>query len=317
MKAIHEGAVYIVSQDNQIRAVILDNGSNAVKGILPDLLRAGVARVNYKESLNRRILEFVDFRIGVLPIIFRVSFDLDGHQSEVINVRNFEVGSEDRRTQRDLIPLAEQLVFNKGIKAITHSCSTAFSGEEVVDTRRDLAVTQRLYEKVAHNLLNVHEHSFGSRVIISDRAAHQFEHPGVRIKAKGFNPIGDGIVQEGDARCVCMAMDVLFKPLGDASLARHVLPACGKSNRRFDSSMANWPSVKNAWRGVAQIQLGLPRPAFNTVSSVCLLASSMSLFLTSKGLSCSYSFNDLIVIFILSSPVNRTRNTGRFSFVEA
>ena len=222
VKAIHEGAVYIVSQDNQIGAVILDNGSDAVKGALPDLLRAGVARVNYKESLNRRILEFVDLRIRVLPVIFRVSFDLDGHQSEVINVRNLEVGSEDRRTQRDLITLVEQLVFNKGIKAITHSRSAAFSGEEVVYTRWDLAATQRLYEKVAHNLLNVHEHSFGSRVIISDRPAHQFEHPGIRIKAKGLNPIGDGVVQEGDARCVGMAMDVLFKPLGDAQPCSHV-----------------------------------------------------------------------------------------------
>src|SRR5438270_455286 len=54
--------------------------------------------------------------------------------------------------------------------------------------------------------------------------------------------------------------------------------------------MANWPSRKNPSRGVVEIQLGLPRPAFRNADCDVLevaLARSMSSFLISKGLKVS------------------------------
>src|SRR5712675_2341936 len=54
--------------------------------------------------------------------------------------------------------------------------------------------------------------------------------------------------------------------------------------------MANWPNRKKPSRGVVEIQLGLPRPAFRNADCDVLeatLARSMSSFLISKGLKVS------------------------------
>src|ERR1700730_18171737 len=59
---------------------------------------------------------------------------------------------------------------------------------------------------------------------------------------------------------------------------------------RLLSVMANWPSRKNPSRGVVEIQLGLPRPAFRNADCDVLeaaLARSMSSFMISKGLKVS------------------------------
>src|ERR1700754_1311902 len=59
---------------------------------------------------------------------------------------------------------------------------------------------------------------------------------------------------------------------------------------RLLSVMANWPSRKKPSRGVVDIQLGLPRPAFRNADCDVLeaaLARSISSFLISKGLKVS------------------------------
>ena len=42
-------------------------------------------------------------------------------------------------------------------------------------------------------------------------------------------------------------------------------PRSGSSQTRFDSCSANWPSRKNASRGVVATQFGLPRPALRNL----------------------------------------------------
>ena len=70
-------------------------------------------------------------------------------------------------------------------------------------------------------------------------------------------------------------------------------PRSGSSQTRFDSCSANWPSVKNASRGVVATQFGLPRPASRNwwVAAFCCeksRAQRISSSLSWKGLSAPY-----------------------------
>ena len=112
-EVVHERPVDVVTQQDQVRAVVGDQVGQSFERFGVDRPRRRVGRVHDEERLDRRVSELVDLGGFVAPLVRLVLADIQLDELVVVEVRDLEVGGEDRRTERDRVALRHQLVLGE------------------------------------------------------------------------------------------------------------------------------------------------------------------------------------------------------------
>ena len=111
------------------------------------------------------------------------------------------------------------------------------------------------------NLLGVHEHAVGHRVVVADDGVDQLPDERVRFEAEALDAEGTDLPEQGDPGTPACSSSQR-PPSGDPGRLGHAANASGRLIVRWLSLIANSPRRKKAERGSVAIQFGLPRPAF-------------------------------------------------------
>ncbi len=93
-----------------------------------------VRRVDKAYQFHLRVAKFIEFRVGVLPVVVAVGLyfvGAHGHNIEVESVefRNFDIWCKQRSHKGDFITLLYQVVGLQRVENIAHARSAAFHGK--------------------------------------------------------------------------------------------------------------------------------------------------------------------------------------------
>ena len=104
-----------------------------------DLHRWRIAGIDHEERLDRGVSELVEFRVCVLPAVRRVRVHLNLEQPIIVELRNLDVGRENRHADRDLVARRQQPVLAQRLEDVGDAGRPAFDREQVHAACRELA----------------------------------------------------------------------------------------------------------------------------------------------------------------------------------
>ncbi len=200
-ESVDEGAVDVVGQQNQVGALLLDEPDQPVDALLLDRDRAGVRRIDDEERLDLRILELGDLRVGILPAVVALRshpalLDRNDLELELLQVRNLEVGDENRSSQRDRVPLVENPVGHQRLEDVDHRGGAALDREEVVLSRDRPAPGHLAIEVLVHDSLHVRQHAIGNRIVVADHGVGQLPDEAVRVELQLGDTVVEGLAEK-------------------------------------------------------------------------------------------------------------------------
>ena len=167
-EALGEGAIDIVGQDDQVRTFGFDDLSDPVDGRILDFDRGRVAGVGDKEGLDLGVQQFVDLAVGDLPTLIFAGRNFNFHELVVVEPRDFQVGSKNRRTDRDRVPHIKNLIFLEGLEDIGHGRGAALGGKQVEGAVKGPAGPELLTDVSRADRFAVLQHAVGHRVMVAD-----------------------------------------------------------------------------------------------------------------------------------------------------
>ncbi len=98
-------------------------------------------------------------------------------------MRDLDVRREGGEHQGDGVALLEQPVVDERVEDVAHRRRPALDGEEIEAPLGRAAAAQLLHEVVVDDLLAVHEHPIGHRVVVPDDRVRELVHPRVGVEA--------------------------------------------------------------------------------------------------------------------------------------
>ena len=199
-KTLGESAVDIIGQNDQVRPLGLDDLRDAVDGRILDLDRRRVAGIGDEERLDLGVQQFVDLAVGDLPAFVFAGRDFDFHETVVVEPGNFQVGRENRRTDRDRVPHVQNLVFLEGLKDIGHGGRAALHREQVEGAVKGPAGAELLADVRRADGLAMLQHAVGHRIVVADNRVAELQQQICGRDAQRFLGVVDALFQESRCR---------------------------------------------------------------------------------------------------------------------
>ncbi|MCY1509815.1 hypothetical protein D9M68_441710 [compost metagenome] len=174
-KVVGKGAVDIVGQDDQVRALFDDRGQ-VFQALVAHAHRGRVARVDQEEGLDLGVAQLVQFLVRVLPARFGIGVDGQLHQLVVVQLRDLDIRREDRHAQRDGVAGLEQVVLADGVEQVCHRRGAALDREQVELADERMAADHLLADVLADDDLGQLQHAVRHRIVAGEDAfAHLVE----------------------------------------------------------------------------------------------------------------------------------------------
>ena len=130
----------------------------------------GLLGLTTKNAFTDGIGELVEFSGGILPSVFRIGVDVNLHQFVIVELRDLDVGRENRHADGDFVAAQQQLVFSQRLEDIGDARRAALDGEQVQAARRRRLADQLLHEVMADDLFRDRQHPRRRRVAAAKNA---------------------------------------------------------------------------------------------------------------------------------------------------
>ncbi|KRD64991.1 hypothetical protein ASE71_28685 [Ensifer sp. Root954] len=210
LEARNEGAVDVVRQHDQVGALLVDEVDKALDRIRIHRHGGRVAGVDQEQRLHLGVLQRLDVFVGELEPVLLLGADVDGLEIVVLQLRHFEIGREDRRSERDRVAGVKQAGVLQCLEDVAHGGGAAFDRVKVELCLRSVAGAHRPHQVFVGDDLVVVQRPIGNRIVVADDRVRELVHEGVRIEAEG----GDGVVDGVGKRLCRRDAFILFVPVG-------------------------------------------------------------------------------------------------------
>ena len=145
----------------------------------------------------------------------------DGLQVVVLEMRHLEVRSEDRRQQRDGVAGIEQPVGLHRLEDVAHRGRAAFDGVQVEAALRPRRTAHRPLQILVDDLLVVHEHAIGHRIVVADDRIDELVDESIGIELEFLHGPRHERGEKFGARKIAVLLQPRGEPLSGAALRGH------------------------------------------------------------------------------------------------
>ena len=218
---VDESSVDVVGQQHQVGTLGLHQLCDLADGFLAHCHAGGIAGIDDEEGFDLRILQLLDFLIGVLEAVLLGSFDMHDLEVVVLEVRHLEIRREDRRAERNRVAGMQQPVGLQRFEDVAHRGRSAFDCVKIELAGRSRLTAHRPHQILVHNPFVMDQHSIRDRVIVADDRVDEFVDEGVSVKSELLDGKLRHRGKETGSRHVRMFIEPSLEPAGDAAGLRH------------------------------------------------------------------------------------------------
>ena len=170
---------------------------------------------------------FLSLVVSGLEAVLLRRLYVDHLEIVVLEVGHFQVGREDRRSERDRVAGVQQPVGLQRLEDVAHRSGAALDRVEIELAGGARLAAHRPHQILVHDPLVVDQHSIRHRIVVADDRIDQLMDECIRFELEGLDCELHHCRKEGGARHIPLRLEPGVQTSRNAAGLRHAADTCG------------------------------------------------------------------------------------------